>query len=376
MTGVTRRPAEGRRRRAEPTLVRALYEAGATERSIAVQLRVPQAAVADALAASGVERRRSGRPRPLTGEQLRQLVESGATQSSLAVALNVSHATVSLWLAEIGIGDPDPRIDRTELRTLYVDQQLTTREVAAYFGVSKHRVLRELALADIPRRSQHTRRPRGPRASVTAEKLVELYVERGLTLAQVQAELGVSEDYLRRRLRDFGIAKRPGTFAPRSSTPKLTAARAGTLYTSGRNMAEVALELGISASQVAIILAEAGIPVRRPGARPMATNHEPTRRVLEQLYQDPDIRSTLRSWNIPVQEPDHWDRPSPFEAIAPDPLPRDLLHRLYSEIGLTIHHISILCGVGTGGVKAQLQRNGINLRPSGPSPWSRRQTHR
>lgn len=107
-----------------------------------------------------MERRRPGRPRPLTKEQLRQLIENGATQGSLALALNASHATVSLWLAEIGIGDLDPRIDRTVLRALYVERQLTIREVAAHFGVDEHRVPRELALSGIPRRSQHTRRPR------------------------------------------------------------------------------------------------------------------------------------------------------------------------------------------------------------------------
>lgn len=357
----------------DPTLVRALYEAGATERSIAQQLRVPRAAVTDTLASAQVERRQSGRPCPLTADQLQQLVDSGATQATIAAMLHAAPGTVSRWLAEIGVGDPDPRIDRTELRRLYVDQQLTIREVADRLNVPKNRIIRDLTLAGIPRRSRHSRRPRGPRLAVTAERLTDLYVNQGLTLAQLGAELQVSEGYLRRRLRESGITERRGTFGPKPASTNRVVARACLLYTSGLSMTAVGAELGISATQVALILAEADIPVRRPGPRPLYDD-PPTRRVLTQLYQDPDVRQALERWNIDVQDSDNWERPTPFQSLAPDPLPPDLLRHLYNNLGLTIHHISILTGIGTTGVKGQLHRLGITPRPPGPSPWTRRHT--
>ena len=362
----------GRRRSADPKLARALYEAGATERSIAQQLRVPQAAVADALNASGVERRQSGRPCALPPDSLQQLVDRGATQASIATMLGTAPGTVSRWLAEIGIGEPDRRIDRAELRALYVDEELTVREVGDRLGVPKNRIIRELALAGIQRRSRHTRRPRGHRLAVTDERLVDLYVDRGLPLAQLGAELGVSEEYLRRRLRKAGITKRPGTFGRRHAASNRVVARACLLYSAGLTMADVAAELGVSATQVGLILTEAGVPVRPPGPRPI-DDDQPTRRVLTQLYHDPEVRKALALWHIPIPDPECWERPSPFQILAPDPLPEELLDHPYVDLGLTIHHISILCGIGTTGVKGQLQRLGIPLRPPGRSPWTRRQ---
>ena len=86
-----------------------------------------------------------------------------------------------------------------------------------------------------------------------------------------------------------------------------------------------------------------------------------------------EVRQALERWGIPIPDPECWERPSPFQILAPDPLPEELLRHLYVALGLTIHHISILCGIGTTGVKGQLQRLGIPLRPPGPSPWTRRQ---
>lgn len=361
------------RQSVDPELARTLYQAGATERSIAQQLGVPRAAVADTLASVQVDRRQSGRPCPLAGDQLRQLIESGTTQAAIAAMLHAAPGTVSRWLAEIGIGDPDPRIDRDVLHQLYVDQQLTVREVADRLGVPKNRIIRELALTGIPRRSRHARRPRGPQLAATPERLTDLYVDQGLTLAQLGAELQVSEQYLRRRLKELGITKRPGTFGPKPARTNRLVARACLLYTSGLSMTAVADKLGISATQVALILTEAGVPIRRPGPRP-PDDDSPTRRVLRQLYQDPDIRQALARWNIRIQDPDNWERPTPFQRLAPDPLPPNLLEHLYSELGLTIHHISILTGIGTTGVKGQLHRAGITPHPPGPSPWTRRQT--
>jgi hypothetical protein len=53
-----------------------------------------------------------------------------------------------------------------------------------------------------------------------------------------------------------------------------------------------------------------------------------------------------------------------------------LMERLYCELGLTLLHISLLCGVGTTGVKGRLVLHSIALRGRGPSPCTRRHIQR
>ena len=78
-----------------------------------------------------------------------------------------------------------PRLDHDRLRQLYVDQQMTVREVAMQLGVSHNRGrYRELALAGIPRRSRHDRPPKDRRAAVTESALREPYIEQRLTVKQ------------------------------------------------------------------------------------------------------------------------------------------------------------------------------------------------
>lgn len=197
----------------DPASVAALYRDGRTEREIACILGVSRRRVANALSVAGAERRPAARACPVDDAELHRLYhDEQLTQAQLAERLDAAPGTVARWLAECGIGTPDPRIDHQRLRQRYLDEQATTREIAAELGVSHNRVIRELALAGIPRRSRHDRRPTGPRAALTDERLAELYVERGLTIRELTVMFGVSDEYLRKRLRQCGLAKRPGSF--------------------------------------------------------------------------------------------------------------------------------------------------------------------
>ncbi len=61
----------------------------------------------------------------------------------------------------------------------------------------------------------HTvRRPRGNRAKVTDRRLVDLYVKKKLNVAETAALLGVSTEYVSKRLHEAGLTKRRGTFTP------------------------------------------------------------------------------------------------------------------------------------------------------------------
>ena len=275
------------------------------------------------------------------------------------------------WLAEAGIGDPDPRIDHARLRQLYVDRELTVREVAIEFVASHNRVIRELALAGIARRSRHDRRPRGERAAVTDEALRVLYVDQGLSVRELRGVLGVSDEYLRKRLRECGLAKRPGTFVPKLARPRNElSVDAAELYVNAKlSMREVAEALGVSSSQVRELLHESGVEVRAPGLR--TSGDERPRRLIQDLYADRDVRSVLKRFGVPAQDPTEWTRPSPFEAFVPLPIPEQLARELYIDLGLSGFHIALLCGVGTLAVMNRLRSLNVGIRPSGrPCPWT------
>lgn len=365
-TGWTKQPA------AEPNVVAALYEQGHTEREIAVELGLSRQRISDALTAAGVARRKPGRTCPVDGDELHRLfVDEGLSQAQLARRFDAASGTVSRWLAECGLGTPDPRADPARLRELYVTQRLTTREVGEVLGMSPNRVTRELALAGIPRRSPHDRRPRDARANVTKDALEEMYVRRGLTVRELTEVFGVSDEYLRKRLREVGFAKRPGTFRPKLERDRadLMAAAVELYAREGSSMRDVANELDISASTVRDLLHEAGATVRPPGRHPIGSE----RRVLRDLYKDPDVVDVLRRFGVVVQDPQRWSRPSPCETVAPWPLPAKLLEELYVRLGLSAFHIGLLCGFGAGAVLNRLRVLGIDVRPGGqPCPWTER----
>ena len=67
-----------------------------------------------------------------------------------------------------------------------------------------------------------------------------------MTIAQAATHFGVSEEYLRRRIAETGLTRRPGTFAPRSAwSPNVLQAKAVQLYATGMTMRQVGARLGV-----------------------------------------------------------------------------------------------------------------------------------
>jgi len=204
---------------------------------------------------------------------------------------------------------------------------------------------------------------------VTREALEELYVERGLSVRELTEVFGVSDEYLRKRLRECGFAKRRGTFRPKLSRSRDEPANeAARLYVEvGMSLRDVGAQLEVSASLVREMLHEAGVAIRPPG-RGASGRH---RQLLHDLYGDTQVVDALRRFGVALQDPDVWSRPGPLEAIAPLPLPYDLLEELYDSLGLSAFHIGILCGVGALAVMSGLRAAGVEPRPSGqPCPWT------
>lgn len=193
--------------------IRRLYaEKGYTEDEIAAELSVSRPRVAAVLRASDVARRPPAKRCPLSDDALRALVNEGITKTALGDRFGVVRNTVDRWLAEAGVLELPSDIDVGVLHNLYVDQQLTTREVAQELGLSKGRVIVLLATAGIARRPRSARRPRGARAAVTDAALAEVYQRPGMTILTTAAHFGVSGEFVRRRVAEAGLTKRIGSF--------------------------------------------------------------------------------------------------------------------------------------------------------------------
>lgn len=290
----------------------------------------------------------------------------------LARRFGVAWDTAGRWLTDAGLLPADPRIDPARLRELYLDQELTTREVAAQLGVTKSRVLRALAAAGIAPRSRSQRRPSGLRAPVTDDALAQLYADQAMTVSRAARHFGVSESYLRGRAARLGLVKRPGSFTAHLPEPTRQAltGRAPGLYQAGWTLAQIAAELGTSAQSVLLALHRARLPVRVGGAR---GGDQPARVLIDELYNDPQIVQVLRAHHVRRPGPQGWRAAAPRESYAPLPLAGGLLTALYTDVGLPMNEIAMLCGVGIGTVRSGLLAHGITLRPNRqPSPWKQR----
>jgi hypothetical protein len=142
-------------------------------------------------------------------------------------------------------------------------------------------------------------------------------VTKKLNVAETAALLGVSTEYLSKRLHEAGLAKRRGTFTPRSPwDPDDLRERASRLYEGGMTMKDVGTELGVSVGTVRVALHEAGVQVRRGG---FASHRDEGRTLLDDLYGDPKIVKVLARHGVVV--PEEWSPTGPFESLAPLPLP-------------------------------------------------------
>jgi transposase-like protein len=132
----------------------------------------------------------------------------GATIASLARRFGVSDATVARWLADAGLLPPDPSIDHRRLEKLYVNRALTIAEVAEKLRISPARVSRA--------RSWSPASISGPlpRAAVTDRRLVDLSVTKKHSVVETAGLLGVSTEYVSKRLHEAGLTKRPGDLHP------------------------------------------------------------------------------------------------------------------------------------------------------------------
>jgi len=144
------------------------------------------------------------------------------------------------------------------------------------------------------------------------------------------------------------------------------------LYGTGMTMREVGRRLGVSSGTISNVLHAAKEPVRPGGgSRPEAGG--PPRTLIADLYADTDIVGALRRHQVQVPENDDWHVAGAFQTYVPLPVPTTLLRELYTDIGLSTHHIALLIGLGDLATRNRLIQAGVTFRPSHqPCPWNRR----
>jgi transposase-like protein len=145
--------------------------------------------------------------------ELRRLYEQQRlTPAEIGVRLGVSGRTIRTWLQQAGIALRPLRERRrrhlppadTELQRCYLDEGLTTAQLAARYGVSATTARRWLDNAGIPRRAAG-RSSRSP----GAEELRRLYQDEGLSTTQIAQRHGVVQQTAHGWLRAAGIPLRP-----------------------------------------------------------------------------------------------------------------------------------------------------------------------
>jgi hypothetical protein len=255
----------------------------------------------------------------------------------------------------------------------YLCEGLSTYRIASLAGLTRHRVARLLRGAGVALRPRGAggRRPQQRRADPPGFEriLASLYLDRGLTVAQTAAVLGIPARTLHDRLARYGIQTRTRGGWERADRLSLPSGVLWDLYhRDGMAAEDVARKLGTSRKAVLRAAHELGIPVRAGGAVTAAGPGQIE--LIRALYDDELIAATLGRHGVPQVPPG-----GPVWRRFPEPVPLsgELVADLYWHCGAGLSHIELLTGQPVETVRAFMRRSGIPMRhPGGRTPFLRR----
>ncbi len=268
---------------------------------------------------------------------------------------------------------PDGELNPGLLGHLYLCLGLSTYRIAARTGIDRQRVARALRRAGVPlcRRGVGRLRPvRDPDGRPCPPWLLrELYEEARLDSGQVAVMLGMPERTVRDRLRRAGVSARTRGGWNREDRVTVPADVLRVLYVErGLTAAEVGQRVGLSGNAVLRSAHALGVPVRSGGAVQLSGPDEIE--LVSALYADPLIADVLTARQIP-RVPAGGSLSQRFR--VPLPLTTPLVKDLYWGCGAGLNHIELLTGQAAGTVRRFMQHAGIPLRPAGGrSPFMRR----
>lgn len=254
---------------------------------------------------------------------------------------------------------------------LYVCKGLSTYAIGELTGIGRQRVGRMLARAGVPvkPRGEGRTRPRDDRREALDRLMARLYLESGLSSAQISAMTGVPERTVRQRLRAGGVRMRTRGRLNREDRAAAPAEALLRLYVrGGLSAAETGRLLGTSRQVVLRSAHDDGLPVRIGGPEP---SHGPAEiELVDALYADPLVRQTLARHGVASRPP---GGPIWLRFPVPVPLSPELVAELYIQCGLAARHIELLTGQPSQTVLRLLGSQRIPRRPpGGRSPFMRR----
>lgn len=274
-----------------------------------------------------------------------------------------------------GSGCPDdlPKAPLPERAAhLYGCQMLSTRKIALITGADRGRITRLLHEAGIVVKPRGTGRQltRRTTESMRLDHLMEfLYLEERMSTTEIAELTGIPDHTVLYRLRARGVPIRTrGRNSREDRTAVSEDALAAAYVNTELSAAEAGKLLGVSGRIVLRSAHDQGLPVRVGGAPP---SHGPSEiELLASLYASPEIRRVLDHHGVPVVET---QGPICERFPAPPPLSVALVSDLYEGCGLSLRQIELVTGWPAAAAGALLHRGGIKLRPAGGrSPFMQR----
>jgi transposase-like protein len=359
--GVDRRPAVVRHRHVDDTEIVTMYiDRQMTVAGVAAELGISLYLTRRALRRCDVDTRRRS---SIDDERLAALYRDGLSFAAIATELGVSRTQVRTATRRLGLlPRPSGRhgeltVSTTALRKL-IDAGVSDDEIAHRFHVAVWAVRRR-------RRREQLHRPVPRPAPPLSRRELHRLLESGVSLSEIASRHRVGLATVRRWRIVYDI-DRPITGSSRGRRSDkgvdLDPVVLEQWYVDEhRTIAEIASYVDVDSAIVAFALHSHRIPVRRS-----RSSNGPGVIVLDALYDDVEIRTTLADHKVALRREGGWLRDR-----FGDPAPIDdaLIVKLYQDIGLSTSHISLLTGHAAPVVQNHLRQSGVTLRRGSRSPW-------
>jgi predicted HTH domain antitoxin len=282
------------------------------------------------------------------------------------------HESVNV-LPDTGCPDDLPEAPLPERAVhLYTCQMHSTRKIAVITRADRGRIARLLHEAGIivaPHGAgrQLTRRTAG--SERLDHLMATLYLEQRMSTTQIAELTGIPDHAVLYRLRSDGVPIRTRGRNNREDRTVIPEQALEVAYVNtGLAAAAAGKLLGVSGKIVLRSAHDQGLPVRVGGAPPSRGPSEIE--LLTTLYANAEVRGVLDRHGVPVVE-----TAGPIYERFPTPhrLSEALVVELYETCGLSLRQIELLTGRPAAAARALLRSSGIKLRPAGGrSPFMRR----